>query len=92
MVELNRLVRLLKENNTLVIQISGHTDNVGTPEHNRILSDNRAKEVVKYLVQNGIDEKRLTAKGFGETQPIAPNDTEEGKALNRRTEFMIIQK
>lgn len=91
-VELDRLLKLLNENATIKIQISGHTDNSGTPEHNRVLSENRAKTVVSYLTENGIDIKRLVAKGYGETQPIASNDTEEGRAQNRRTEFMILEK
>ncbi len=91
-VELDRLLKLMKENVTIKVQISGHTDNSGTPEHNRVLSENRAKAVVGYLTDNGIDIKRLVAKGYGETQPVAANDTEEGKAQNRRTEFMILEK
>jgi outer membrane protein OmpA-like peptidoglycan-associated protein/tetratricopeptide (TPR) repeat protein len=91
-VELERLVKLLKDNGTVKVQISGHTDNSGTPDHNRVLSENRAKAVVSYLVENGIDIKRLVAKGYGEIHPIASNDTEEGKAQNRRTEFMITEK
>lgn len=89
--ELDRLLKLLNENISIRIQISGHTDNVGAPEHNRILSENRAKTVVEYLTANGIDKNRLTAKGYGETQPYATNSTEEGRAQNRRTEFMVIQ-
>lgn len=88
--ELEKLLKLLQDNPALKIQISGHTDNVGTPEYNRVLSENRAKAVVSFLTGKGIDVGRLTAKGFGETQPLASNDTEEGRAQNRRTEFMIL--
>ncbi|MEX6687691.1 OmpA family protein [Danxiaibacter flavus] len=88
-IELNKLVQLLKDNETVKVQINGHTDNTGTPAQNMQLSLNRAKAVVEYLVSNGIDAKRLAAKGFGETKPIADNNTEEGKAANRRTEFVI---
>lgn len=89
-VELDRLLTLLKKYPSLKIEILGHTDNIGSPEHNMALSGNRAKTVVSYLVEKGIDKNRLTAKGMGETQPIASNDTEEGRASNRRTEFMIV--
>jgi outer membrane protein OmpA-like peptidoglycan-associated protein len=91
-VELNRLLKLLKDNPTMKIQISGHTDNVGTPEHNQTLSENRARTVVNYLTENGIPQERLTFKGYGEEKPITTNDTAEGRAQNRRTEFMIIEK
>ncbi|MFZ9695181.1 MAG: OmpA family protein [Chitinophagaceae bacterium] len=88
--ELDKLVTLLTENPTLKIEISGHTDNVGKAESNLLLSDNRAKAVVDYLVKNKIDAKRLTAKGYGLTQPVADNNTEEGRAKNRRTEMKIL--
>lgn len=88
--ELDILVQLLNDNPTLRIQISGHTDNTGKPSDNVILSNNRAKAVVSYLVSKGIDQARLSFKGFGETQPVADNNTEEGKAQNRRTEMKVI--
>ena len=88
--ELDMVVMLLKENPTLKIQIGGHTDNVGKPADNLKLSNDRAQAVVKYLVAKGIDIKRLSFRGFGATQPIAANLTEEGKALNRRTELKVI--
>ncbi|MHB1921632.1 MAG: OmpA family protein [Chitinophagaceae bacterium] len=89
-IELDKLVLLLKQNPTLKIQINGHTDNAGTQEHNLVLSRNRAKSVVQYLISKGIAADRLTSKGFGSTQPIADNKTEEGRAQNRRTEFVVI--
>ena len=89
--ELDKLIQLLNENPTLQIQITGYTDNVGKPAENLILSDNRAKAVVNYLVSNGIITSRLTYKGYGETEPIADNKTEEGRALNRRTEMKVIR-
>jgi outer membrane protein OmpA-like peptidoglycan-associated protein/tetratricopeptide (TPR) repeat protein len=89
-VELDKLVQLLKENPSLKIQVSGHTDNVGKPADNLALSNNRAKAVVNYLIANGIVALRLTAKGFGETQPVADNKIEEGRAKNRRTEVKVI--
>jgi outer membrane protein OmpA-like peptidoglycan-associated protein/tetratricopeptide (TPR) repeat protein len=88
--ELNQLLALLKENPTLQIQINGHTDNVGKPADNLKLSNGRAQSVVNYLVKNGIDAKRLRFQGFGATQPIADNSTEEGRAKNRRTELKVL--
>ena len=90
-VELNKLYELLAQHPELNIQINGHTDNVGTGEDNQVLSTKRAKAVYNYLVGKGIDPARLRYKGFGETKPIAGNDTPEGRKLNRRTEFQIIQ-
>lgn len=87
--ELNKLVQFLQNNPTLKLEIQGHTDNVGKDADNLELSNQRAKAVVDFLVQAGIDKTRLTSKGYGATQPIAPNDTEEGRAQNRRTEFHI---
>lgn len=89
-VELSRLVQLLNENPGLKIQIEGHTDNIGSAADNQKLSDNRARSVVAYLVSKGIPANRLTAKGFGATKPVASNDTEEGRAQNRRTELKVI--
>lgn len=88
--ELNKLAVLLKENTNMKIEISGYTDNVGSDSDNLKLSENRAKSVVQYLTEAGISSSRLTYKGFGEAQPIADNSTEEGRALNRRTEFKVI--
>ena len=88
--ELDKLAALMKENPKLVVQISGHTDNVGKPADNLLLSVNRAKAVLVYLQAKGIDAKRLVGKGFGETKPVASNDTEQGRAKNRRTELSII--
>lgn len=89
-VELARLKSLLNVNATLRIEISGHTDNVGSDTSNQLLSEKRAAAVVDYLVKNGIDMARLTSKGYGETKPIATNETEPGRALNRRTEMEIL--
>lgn len=89
-VELDKLVQLLLENPTLRIEISGHTDNQGKPADNMVLSNNRAKAVVGYLQSRNIPAQRLTAKGYGESKPVAGNSTEEGRALNRRTEMKVI--
>jgi len=88
--ELDKLVELLQENPTLKIEISGHTDNAGTPADNLSLSNNRAKAVVQYLSEKNISTGRMTAKGYGETRPIADNHTEEGRARNRRTEMRVL--
>jgi outer membrane protein OmpA-like peptidoglycan-associated protein/tetratricopeptide (TPR) repeat protein len=88
--ELDKVVELMADNPKLTILISGHTDNVGQPADNLLLSNNRAKAVVSYLQKNGVDIKRLTAKGLGATKPIADNASEKGKAQNRRTELSII--
>ena len=90
-VELDKLVSLLAANPQRKVEIGGHTDNVGSDEANLQLSDNRAKSVVEYLVSKGIDAGRLTYKGYGETQPIADNESDEGRAKNRRTEFRVIE-
>ncbi|HEU4718713.1 MAG TPA: OmpA family protein [Bacteroidia bacterium] len=90
--ELNNLVNLMKANPTLEIEISGHTDNRGTADYNKKLSQDRAKAVVDYLVSQGIDEKRLTYVGYGFDKPIATNDTDEGRQLNRRVEFKVLKK
>jgi outer membrane protein OmpA-like peptidoglycan-associated protein/tetratricopeptide (TPR) repeat protein len=91
-VELDIVVQLMNENPTLKIQIGGHTDNIGNAADNLKLSENRAKAVINYLASKGVDPKRLTYKGFGSTQPIAENKTEEGRALNRRTELKVMSK
>ncbi len=88
--ELNKLRDLLNEHPSMRIQLNGHTDNVGSDSDNMTLSVNRAKAVQDYLKKEGIMANRLTYKGFGENLPIATNETLEGRASNRRTEFVII--
>ena len=80
----------MKQNSSIKIEIGGHTDNIGSDEYNKDLSLRRAENVYYYLISKGIDEKRMSYKGYGESQPIATNETEEGRALNRRTEFKIV--
>lgn len=92
MSELEKLTKLLKENAGIKVEISGHTDNKGNAASNKLLSNNRAKTVVDYLISQGIQADRLMYKGYGFDEPIATNETEEGRKLNRRTEFSIIQK
>lgn len=90
--ELDRLVKFLNETPEIRIEIGGHTDSQGNEETNLILSEKRATEVLTYLVKKGINKERLTSKGYGKNTPVAPNDNEEGRALNRRVEFIILEK
>lgn len=90
--ELNKLKQILLDNKKLIIEICGHTDNLGTDEHNMNLSINRAKAVYEYLIENGVDSSQLLYKGLGSIKPIAPNDSEENMALNRRVEIVVINK
>jgi len=90
--ELDKLVQLMNENSNLKIEINGHTDNVGTDEYNLKLSKARAKAVVDYLIEKTISNTRLSYNGFGSNKPIATNKTEEGRALNRRVEFKVLNK
>jgi outer membrane protein OmpA-like peptidoglycan-associated protein len=86
---LDELITFLRENPTVKIRIEGHTDNVGRSEDNMALSNDRAFTVMDYLQTKGIAGPRLTFKGYGQTKPLASNDTPEGRAQNRRTEFVI---
>ncbi len=84
------IANILKESPGFHVQVDGHTDNVGKSETNRKLSQARAEAVVKYLVEKkGVDAKRLSAKGWGDTQPIADNKTDKGRAKNRRVDFTV---
>ena len=93
---LDTLLHLLNENPDIVIELSAHTDNVGTDDYNLKLSQNRAESCVNYLVKHGIDPKRIVPKGYGESDPVAANtnpdgsDNPDGRAKNRRTVFKII--
>ncbi len=87
--ELQKLLTFLKQNPDLKVEIQGHTDNTGQADKNQALSEKRAQSVVQFLVERGISSERLQAKGFGEQLPVATNDTEEGKRLNRRTTVKI---
>lgn len=88
--ELNRVVKFLSNNESVEIEISGHTDNVGSYTYNRRLSKDRAKSVVEYLIAQGIDKSRLKYEGYAYDQPVATNATPEGRAQNRRVEFKIL--
>lgn len=92
-IELDKLVDFLNNNPTLKkIELSGHTDNVGDKKLNQILSENRAKAVYEYLLQHKISKERLTYKGYGDSKPVVPNDSDEHRQMNRRTEFKILAK
>lgn len=90
--ELERLVKLLKENPAIKIELGSHTDADGSTDYNEKLSNSRSASVVEYLISKGIPAGRLVAKGYGESKPIGSNDTKEGKQKNRRTEFKILDK
>ena len=76
-------------NPEVMVEINAHTDNIGSDHFNQELSEKRAASVVQYLIGMGLDPAHLVPQGFGETQPVATNDTEEGRALNRRVEFRL---
>ena len=90
-VELDRVVKLLNDNPAITIEMSAHTDSRGSDEYNFRLSDNRARSVMEYILSKGIDPSRITSKGYGETLPVATNDTDDGRQLNRRVEFKILK-
>jgi OmpA-OmpF porin, OOP family len=90
-VELDRVVKLLSENPSIEIEMSAHTDNRGSDEYNFKLSDNRARSVMEYILSKGIAPSRIRSQGYGETKPVATNDTDENRQLNRRVEFTILK-
>ena len=87
---LDDAIKVLKENDDVRLEISGHTDSDGNRDHNIDLSARRAEAVKKYLVDAGIDSSRLTARGAGPDEPVADNKTKANKALNRRIEFKLL--
>ena len=88
--ELDRLVMIMEQNPTLVVEIGGHTDSDGSESYNQRLSQARSQSVVDYLLDASIGEDKMEAKGYGELEPIVPNDTKENKQKNRRTEFKVL--
>lgn len=90
--ELDNLVSLMNQYPAMRIELAGHTDNTGEESANQLLSQERAINVMQYLISNGISEGRLTAKGYGQSSPLESNDTPEGRQKNRRTELRIISK
>lgn len=90
--ELNKVVDFLQRNGSVEIEIAGHTDSKGSDDYNRNLSQGRCQSVVDYLVSQGIESYRLTPRGYGEAKPIDTNDTDDGRANNRRVEFTVLKK
>jgi len=86
---LDKVVESLKAWPEVQVEIAGHTDSTNTKAHNQKLSERRAASVKSYLVGRGVAAGRMTAKGYGESRPVADNNTEEGRAINRRVEFVI---
>ena len=91
-VELDKVVEFLQDNSSIEIEIAGHTDSKGSDDYNLNLSQGRAQAVVDYLISQGIDDYRLIARGYGETVPLETNETDEGRAVNRRVEFTVLKK
>lgn len=89
--ELNKVVEFLQQNPRVEVEIAGHTDSKGSDTYNLNLSQGRSQSVVDYIVSQGIDSSRITAQGYGESRPIDTNDTEEGRANNRRVEFTVVK-
>ena len=87
---LDQVITLLNENPEVRVQVGGHTDSSGDPETNEVLAQDRADSVMASLVAAGIEERRLEAVGYGDSQPIASNELPDGRALNRRIEFLIL--
>ncbi|MBT8060485.1 MAG: OmpA family protein [Gammaproteobacteria bacterium] len=92
MVVLNEAAALLNKHQKVVVEVAGHTDSRGSEEYNQGLSERRANAVRDYLASKGIRASRLSAKGYGELRPIASNDTDEGRAENRRVELVILER
>jgi len=90
--QLNEMIVFMNNNPGWIVEIGGHTDNVGTENYNMVLSEKRAAAVVNYLINNGVPPKRFRSKGYGFSKPLADNTTAEGRTINRRTEFKLIEK
>lgn len=90
--EIERLIKLLKDNPQIKIELSSHTDNAGLEDYNLTLSNNRSETVTAYIIAKGIAKSRIISKGYGETNPIESNENKEGMKKNRRTEFKILEK
>jgi len=87
---LDQVAQVLSQYNETYIDVYGHTDSTGSEAYNQQLSERRANSVAAYLESRGVQSARIGTRGFGETQPIAPNDTEEGRAANRRVEIRVV--
>lgn len=90
-VELKKLLKIMRQNPQLAIEVCGHTDSVGDDEYNQNLSEKRAKAVAEYLNNNGVEPSRTRFKGCGSAQPVADNNTPQGRQMNRRVEFVVLQ-
>ena len=88
---LDKAVKMLKDNASVRVNVDGHTDNRGTDQYNQALSEKRARSVVDYLVEKGVPRTQLNARGFGESKPVAANDNDANMARNRRVEFVVAQ-
>ena len=88
---IGKLLKVMKENGKMIIELAGHTDSDGEDKDNMLLSQRRSNAVKNFLVKNGIDKMRIIAKGYGETSPTSDNETPEGKQANRRTEVRVIE-
>ncbi len=91
-IELNKLLHIMEDNPNMVIEVRGHTDSVGKDQYNSYLSRKRAEAVMQFLKEKGISSTRMHAIGLGSTQPIADNETDEGRQMNRRVEFLVVRK
>ena len=89
---LDKAAALLDKQQKVVVEVAGHTDSVGSEEYNQKLSERRAMSVKDYLESKGITATSLTARGYGEAQPVASNDTDAGRALNRRVELIVLSR
>jgi outer membrane protein OmpA-like peptidoglycan-associated protein len=89
--ELGKLATLLEEYPTVKVEIGAHTDALGSDEYNQTLAESRAQAVMGFLVGTGISPERVIARGYGRSRPVAPNGTDEGRALNRRVEFRLFK-
>ena len=89
--QLDRVVKFMRDNPTVSVEIGGHTDSKGSDEYNINLSQGRAEAVVNYVIEQGVDYSRIIAKGYGESLPVDTNSTDEGRQSNRRVEFKILE-
>ena len=89
---LDQAAALLQKHERVVVEVAGHTDSVGSDEYNMGLSDRRANSVKDYLTAKGVKASRLSAHGYGESRPVASNDTDEGRAENRRVELIVLDR
>ena len=91
-VVLNEAAALLNKHEKVVVEIAGHTDSTGPEDYNQGLSERRAEAVEDYLTANGVNASRLSSRGYGESRPVASNDTKEGRAENRRVEMIVLKR